>query len=70
MRNFRRPILALVFFLTGLVTLVAPPPSQAATTFCYTYTGRYIVCRICEFYGPPPNSEYLGFIDTCWDRAL
>lgn len=66
MRTVRRTIAFLVLLFIG--ALAAPPPAQAATTFCYTYLGHYIVCRTCEFYGP--DGEYLGFIQTCWDREL
>lgn len=68
MRSLRRPFLIVVFSLVAFASLVAPQPTHAVTTFCYTWTGQYIFCRVCEFYGP--NGEYLGFIDTCWDRAL
>ncbi len=68
MRTWRRAILAFVVFLTILASLASAAPASAVTTFCYTWQGHYIYCRICEFYGP--NGEYFGFIETCWDRAL
>ena len=67
MRNLRRPLLVLVLFLATFTFFGASPrTANAATTFCYTWPGTYITCRICEFYGP--NGEYLGFISTCWER--
>lgn len=69
MRSFRRPALVLVFFLATFASLVAPRPSHAVTTFCYTVTGTYLFCRVCEFYGPAPNFPYLGYVESCFERT-